>query len=151
MRVLFVCRANACRSPAAEAVFRAKAWDADLDAECDSAGTSGRGVGRRPDARMREAARARGYDLGGLRARRADTGDFYVFDLICPMDEANAADLAELRPPDATARVVPFLRYGVGGEVPDPYRGGTRGLERVLDLIEHASDGLVAAIRAGRA
>ena len=100
---------------------------------------------------MVRAARARGYDLKGLRARQADTGDFYVFDLVCPVDAANAADLMDLRPPDATARVVPFLSYGVGGDVPDPYHGGPRGFERVLDLIEHASDGLVAAIGVGRA
>ena len=151
MRVLFICLGNICRSPAAEGVFRAKASAAGLDATCDSAGTGPWHVGKRPDARMIKAAKARGYELKGLRGRQVDTGDFYVFDLICPMDEANAADLGDLRPPDATAKVVPFLRYGVGGEVPDPYYGGARGFDTVLDLIEHASDGLVTAIRAGRA
>ncbi|OYW32690.1 MAG: phosphotyrosine protein phosphatase, partial [Methyloversatilis sp. 12-65-5] len=28
-------------------------------------------------------------------------------------------------------------------EVPDPYYGGPAGFERVLDLIEHAADGLI--------
>ena len=151
MRVLFVCLGNICRSPAAEAVFRAKAAAARVDAPCDSAGTGGWHVGKKADPRMVKAARARGYDLSKLRVRQVDTGDFYVFDLICPMDASNEADLMELRPPDASARVVPFLRYGVGGEVPDPYYGGARGFGTVLDLIEHASDGLVAAIKAGRA
>jgi protein-tyrosine phosphatase len=32
-------------------------------------------------------------------------------------------------------------------EVPDPYYGGTTGFERVLDLIESASEGLLAEIR----
>ena len=151
MRVLFVCLGNICRSPAAEAVFRAKAEAAGLDAGCDSAGTGPWHAGKKPDARMIRAAKARGYDLKGLRARQVDTGDFYVFDLICPMDETNAADLADIRPSDATARVVSFLSYGVGGAVPDPYHGGQRGFETVLDMVEHAADGLVAAIRAGRA
>ncbi|KAB2841779.1 MAG: low molecular weight phosphotyrosine protein phosphatase, partial [Burkholderiales bacterium] len=31
-------------------------------------------------------------------------------------------------------------------EVPDPYYGGARGFEDVLDLIERASAGLLAAI-----
>ena len=151
MRVLFVCLGNICRSPAAEAVFRAKARAAGLAAECDSAGTGRWHAGKKPDARMIAAAKARGYDLRKLRARQVDTGDFYVFDLICPMDASNAADLGDLRPPDATARVAPFLSFGVGGDVPDPYHGGPRGFETVLDMVEHASDGLVAAIRGGRA
>jgi protein-tyrosine phosphatase len=32
-------------------------------------------------------------------------------------------------------------------EVPDPYDGGPDGFERVLDLIERASEALVADIR----
>ena len=32
-------------------------------------------------------------------------------------------------------------------EVPDPYYGGKRGFELVLDLIEEASDGLIAHIK----
>ena len=32
-------------------------------------------------------------------------------------------------------------------EVPDPYYGGTKGFERVLDMIEDASLGLLADIK----
>jgi protein-tyrosine phosphatase len=32
-------------------------------------------------------------------------------------------------------------------EVPDPYYGGGSGFERVLDLIEQASEGLLTEIR----
>jgi protein-tyrosine phosphatase len=32
-------------------------------------------------------------------------------------------------------------------EVPDPYYGGATGFERVLDLIEQASAGLLAYLR----
>jgi protein-tyrosine phosphatase len=31
--------------------------------------------------------------------------------------------------------------------VPDPYYGGSSGFERVLDLVEEASEGLLEAIR----
>jgi protein-tyrosine phosphatase len=34
-------------------------------------------------------------------------------------------------------------------EVPDPYYGGDDGFEHVLDLVENASEGLLAEIRAG--
>ena len=34
-----------------------------------------------------------------------------------------------------------------GQEVPDPYYGGAAGFERVLDLVEHASLGLLEKLR----
>jgi protein-tyrosine phosphatase len=43
-----------------------------------------------------------------------------------------------------------FLEYAPdlgANEVPDPYYGGATGFERVLDLIEEASQGLLAEIR----
>jgi protein-tyrosine phosphatase len=33
------------------------------------------------------------------------------------------------------------------GEVPDPYRGGPDGFERVLDLVEESLEGLLEDIR----
>ena len=146
--VLLVCLGNICRSPAAEVICRKKANTAGLDARFDSAGTGRWHVGKKPDARMIRAAKARGYDLSKLRGRQVDTGDFYVYDLILGMDASNMADLAEIAPPDATAQLRPFLSYGVGGDVPDPYHGGPSGFERVLDMLEHAGDGLVRSLRA---
>jgi protein-tyrosine phosphatase len=147
-RILFVCLGNICRSPAAEAVFRDKAQAAGLSVEIDSAGTGGWHVGKKPDARMIAAAKTRGYDLRKLRGRQVDTGDFYMFDLILPMDASNMADLRDLAPPDGKAELRPFLSYGVGGDVPDPYHGGRSGFETVLDMIEHAADGLVRSLKA---
>ena len=145
--ILLVCLGNICRSPAAEAICRRKAAEAGLDVRFDSAGTGAWHVGKAPDKRMIKAAKARGYDLRKLRGRQVDHGDFYMYDLILGMDEANMADLREMRPPDATADLRPFLSYGVGGEVPDPYHGGPSGFEKVLDLLEHAGDGLVRSLR----
>ena len=145
--VLLVCLGNICRSPAAEAICRAKAAAAGLDATFDSAGTGRWHVGKKPDARMIKAAKARGYDLRKLRGRQVDTGDFYVHDLILGMDASNMADLEDLAPPDATAALRPFLSYGVGGDVPDPYYGGVSGFDRVLDLLEHAGEGLIRSLR----
>ncbi|MBB4658333.1 low molecular weight protein-tyrosine-phosphatase [Parvularcula dongshanensis] len=150
-RVLLVCLGNICRSPAAEAILRDKSEKAGIDLEIDSAGTGRWHVGKPPDARMIKAAGKRGYDLKTLRGRQVDTGDFYTFDLILPMDTSNMADLEDLAPPDATAKLRPFLSYGVGGDVPDPYHGGPSGFETVLDMIEHASDGLVKALASRRA
>jgi protein-tyrosine phosphatase len=51
------------------------------------------------------------------------------------------------------AEVRPFLDYAKDSpesEVPDPYFGGGRGFERVLDLVEEASEGLLEEIKKKR-
>jgi len=40
-------------------------------------------------------------------------------------------------------------RYAVP-EVPDPYYGGPGGFERVLEMLEDATEGLLDAIRSSR-
>lgn len=146
-RLLFVCLGNICRSPAAEGVVR-RAFDAaGIAAELDSAGTGGWHVGAPPDPRMQAAARARGIDLSGLRARRARPEDFVAFDLILAMDSDNLADLESIRPEGARAelrRMLDFHPNPPRRDVPDPYYGGDAGFDHVLDLLEGAAEGLTA-------
>ena len=54
--VLFVCLGNICRSPLAEAAFRAVAEEHGLDADADSAGTAAYHAGNPPDPRSIETA-----------------------------------------------------------------------------------------------
>jgi protein-tyrosine phosphatase len=149
---LFVCLGNICRSPTAEGVLRriAAAEAPDLALEVDSAGTGDYHIGEPPDRRSIEAAAARGFDLGALRARQATRDDFARFDLILAMDRQNLRALERLRPARARARTALFLEYaGLGAdlEVPDPYMGGPQDFERVLDLATQASRALIAKIR----
>jgi protein-tyrosine phosphatase len=150
--ILFVCLGNICRSPTAEAVFRTLAQqDApELRLWVDSAGTADYHVGSAPDRRALEAARRRGYDMSGRRARQVEPADFEHFDLILAMDRSNWSDLREAAPPAAGERVRLFLAYGPDADVldvPDPYYGGPNGFEEVLDLIEAASRGLLQHLR----
>mgnify|MGYP003503435696 FL=1 len=151
MRVLFVCLGNICRSPTAEGVFRQKLREAGLaqQVQVDSAGTGDWHIGKAPDPRTRLAAKQRGYQLDALRGRQVCLDDFLNFDLILAMDGRNLADLQRMRPPAAVADLDLFLRrYQLElDEVPDPYYGGDRGFEQVLDLIEQACDGLLLEIR----
>ena len=142
IRVLAVCLGNICRSPTAEAVLRHKLAVARLDGhvEVDSAGTGGWHVGEPPDPRSQHHAARRGYDLSRLRARRVAEEDFHRFDLILAMDHDNLADLQRLAP-DGVRRAE--LRLFAEIEVPDPYLSGPAGFERVLDLVEAASDAWV--------
>jgi len=151
-RVLFVCLGNICRSPTAEGVLRhlASTEAPHLQLEIDSAGTAGYHLGEPPDLRTQRAAKQRGIDLSGLRARRVEPADFAHFDLILAMDRQNLRALQAMRPRDATAQLRLFLEYAAdtGGnfEVPDPYYGDAGDFERVLDLISAAARGLIASL-----
>lgn len=151
MKVLFVCLGNICRSPTAEGVFRNRLRAAGLEdrVQVDSAGTGDWHVGKAPDGRTRQAAQRRGYDLSALRARQVEAADFQRFDLILAMDQSNLRNLQALRPANARADLDLYLRrFDLAlDEVPDPYYGGEDGFEQVLDLIEQASDALLAEIK----
>jgi protein-tyrosine phosphatase len=156
MKILFVCLGNICRSPSAEAVFRAiAAREApELELEVDSAGTAGYHIGDAPDERSQAAARRRGYDMAPLRARVIEAADFERFDLILAMDTNNLEVLRRRAPTGYRERVRLFLEFAPDcglDEVPDPYYGGPTGFEQVLDLVEEASRGLLSHLRKGRA
>ncbi|WP_138468542.1 low molecular weight protein-tyrosine-phosphatase [Poseidonocella sp. HB161398] len=140
-RILFVCLGNICRSPAAEGVLRAL----EPDWEIDSAGTGDWHVGEPPYGPMQQAAQARGYELGGLRARQFTRADFGRWDRIVAMDDANLANIERLRPAGDGTEVVLMMAFapetGIS-EVPDPYY--TRDFDGALDLIEAAARGLAA-------
>jgi low molecular weight protein-tyrosine phosphatase len=150
-RILFVCLGNICRSPTAEGVLRSLAAREfpGLALEVDSAGTADYHVGEPPDRRTVAAARRRGYELAGLRARQVLEDDFSRFDYVLAMDRANLEGLERLRPKDASARVSLFLEFAPDAstlEVPDPYYGGVEDFERVLDLCESAARGLLTRL-----
>ncbi len=152
IKVLFVCLGNICRSPTAQGVFESMVGAAGLGRAlgADSAGTHGYHIGKPPDARATEAAARRGIDLTRYRARRAEAADFETFDLILAMDRENRRALERLVPEGRRDRLRLFLDFAPETglrDVPDPYYGGRDGFERVLDLIEAGSRGLLAEIR----
>ena len=150
--VLFCCMGNICRSPTAEAVFRARVEESGLAQSIliDSAGTHDYHIGDPPDARAQHAAKLRGYDMSALRGRQVEVSDFNRFDYVLAMDHANLSILQRLRPHDAVSHLGLFLEYAHQHdelEVPDPYYGGADGFERVLDMVEDAAEGLLGHIR----
>ena len=152
MKVLFVCMGNICRSPTAEGVFAKMVADEGMDnfIEIDSAGTHAYHVGEAPDPRARKHAAMRNVKLDHLRARKAVSEDFHEFDLVLAMDKDNYAILEEICPAGMEHKLQLFLDYAPNlpnSEVPDPYYGGTKGFERVLDMVEEASRGLLKSIR----
>ncbi|MGE5547400.1 MAG: low molecular weight protein-tyrosine-phosphatase [Solirubrobacterales bacterium] len=152
IKVLFVCTGNICRSPTAEGVFRAMVEKAGLQAgiHVDSAGTHGYHVGESPDERSCAAAARRGYDLTAQRARRVKAADFDEFDLVLAMDRGHHQALAAMCPPERRDRLHLFMDFAPqfgAKDVPDPYYGGGKGFDLVLDMIEAGSAAILDHIR----
>lgn len=151
VRVLMVCMGNICRSPTAHGVLTQRVADAGLGDRIvvDSAGTHDYHVGRPPDERAQQHAARRGYDLSAQRARQLKAQDFDDFDLVLVMDDANQHAARALCPPGQRhklRRLTDFCIRHRASEVPDPYYGGAAGFEAVLDLVEDACDGVLAAM-----
>ena len=151
IKVLFVCMGNICRSPTAEGVFRHIVSKSDLakQVHTDSAGTHAFHVGEPPDRRSQSTAESRGIDISDLRARRVADDDFETFDYIIAMENDNLAGLLNQCPDEHKDKVHLFLGFAeqvTESEVPDPYYGGQNGFVRVFDMVEAASNGLLADI-----
>ncbi|MFI9170577.1 low molecular weight protein-tyrosine-phosphatase [Streptomyces lincolnensis] len=152
-RVCFVCTGNICRSPMAESVFRARMAEAGLDGlvEVDSAGTGGWHEGDGADPRTVTVLVNNGYD-GEHTARRFRSSWFSRLDLVIALDAGHLKALRRLAPTAEDAEKVRLLRSydpaaGDDLDVPDPYYGGMDGFEECLEMVEAASEGLLAAIR----
>jgi protein-tyrosine phosphatase len=149
VRILFVCRGNTCRSPMAVGVLRRIVDDASMGSRffIDGAGTHAGLLARPPDPRARAAARERGIDIDGLRARNVTVEDFHTFDYIYAADESVLATLKALAPSHAKAEVALLMSLApeMGThEVPDPWHGTAADYEHALDLLTAAAWGIAA-------
>lgn len=159
MRICFVCTGNICRSPTAEVVFRHLLADAGLaqHALVSSAGTGPWHAGHDMDPRARQTLLARGYRPDPHIARQFLAGDFDRYDLVLAIDSGHLARLARMAltagdPVGAVASLSLLRSYDPAAvsagewDVPDPYYDDERGFDLVLDQVERACAGLLAAL-----
>lgn len=152
--ILFVCQGNICRSPSAEAVFKALIKKKGLadKFEIDSAGTIAYHVGEPADRRMQTHAYQRGYRLTSISRQINPHTDFDHFDLIIAMDNENLHSLRRIARNEADlnklSKITDYCRKLDYDEVPDPYYGGAAGFELVLDILEDACEGLLEKLTA---
>lgn len=151
-RILFVCLGNICRSPLVEGVARKRCAEAGLSVALASCGTGDWHVGKGADSRMREAARAAGFDLESHCARQLQAADFDRHDWLLAMDSDNLAELNRLARPGAAGQAALFLPWaGITSiqDFPDPYYGGAEGFRQSVALAERGVAGLIERLRAG--
>jgi protein-tyrosine phosphatase len=148
--VLMVCLGNICRSPLAEAALRAAAEREGVAIKVDSAGTGDWHIGHAPDRRAQAVAkRLGGLDIGHLRARQVTRDDFYRFDYILAMDEANFRHLTVMQPADGTAKLSMLMDHLPGHQgraVPDPYYGGDDGFDAVYRQVSEAAERILRTL-----
>ena len=122
-RILFVCTANICRSPTAEAILNAFASDIGVPVEARSAGTAalvGEPIGPHAEAALEEV----GVYANGHRARQVDAAMLEEADLVLAMTPQHAATLRRLSP-DSAVRVHTLVGYAYAvpedENIADPY------------------------------
>ncbi len=147
IRVLFVCLANVCRSPMAEAVFahmvRAEGLEGQIEA--DSAGTADWEMGSAPHSGTQYILEENGIAYSGL-GRRILHSDLNDFDYIITMDDENLRAVRKMG--KGRAMVAPLMSFVTGTtirEVPDPYFDN--GFEIVYMLIRAGAEGLLDSIK----
>lgn len=157
--VLFVCTANICRSPMAEALLKARR--AGFGAEGNAAFKQVASAGARasPRAEKVDARAAAALLRAGLtvekkwRSQRICAEHFESYDLILAMEADNLKVLREQCPPGLQNRLqllMDFVPGQEGQDVPDPYFGPAAGFDLVLALLERGVAGLAEQWRLGR-
>ncbi|MEJ2193662.1 MAG: low molecular weight phosphotyrosine protein phosphatase [Ignavibacteriaceae bacterium] len=148
-RILFVCMGNICRSPAAEAIMNKRISDNNLSdvIEVDSAGTIDYHSGEGADSRMKKIATKKDYNIDSIARQFNPQNDFKRFDYIVTMDDENYDDILSLDVNNIYSnkifRMVDFCTTHKAKEIPDPYYSGSSGFEKVIELLEDATNGLL--------
>lgn len=126
LRILFVCAANICRSPIAEAVFKQQIEQAGESDRVyvDSAGSALWQVGSPPHPRSIQALKDHGIDYDHV-ARLFGPDDLRKFDFILAMDNTVLRSIWAIG--SGPAKIQPFVKYAPQlkiEQVDDPIRTG---------------------------
>ena len=160
IRVEMVCLGNICRSPMAAAVLHNKTLELSHPRFIvTSSGTSGWHDGEGAHHLSEKTWKAAGYSFEHV-SRKFQINFFGEADLILPMDLTNRANILNAARSDADKAKVfmlrsfdPFLshinptsREAEQLQVPDPWGETIEAYQEVLEMIERATDGLIANV-----
>jgi protein-tyrosine phosphatase len=144
-KVLFVCLGNICRSPLAEAIFKAKisrkGWDHLVEAE--SCGTANYHVGDSPDHRTLTNASKNGVIIDHL-GKQLSMQLVEEYDFILAMDKSNFQNILRLNGAEGHAKKISLMRSfdpeRDDDAVPDPYYGTERDFQNVFEILDRSVD-----------
>ena len=150
-KIIFVCMGNICRSPMAETIMKKFVKDKGLEEEffIDSAGTIDLHQGEDADSRMIDVAENRGYNITSI-SRWFEDKDFEEFDHIMVMDDNNFQTLLTRTKNPKHIKKIEFItdyrKKFLKNYIPDPYYGGDKGFDNVIDLLEDSCQGFLEKI-----
>ncbi|GAB4227360.1 MAG: low molecular weight protein-tyrosine-phosphatase [Chlamydiales bacterium] len=148
IKVLFVCLANICRSPAAEEMVRRLIKDrgSPLEVKAESCGIGDWHLGSLPEENMRKAAHDRGLILTS-RARQFKAEFLNEYDYVLTTDHEVLHYLHKYaNTPELKSKIhllTSFSTSYYNQEIPDPYLKGREDYDTALDIIEDSCRGLV--------
>lgn len=150
IKVIFVCLGNICRSPMAEAIFRHKVKEANLDDKIsvDSAGTGDWHIGERPHEGTHNLLVEHNINADGLVSRQVNKADLQTNDYIVAMDLQNKDDIKEIGGADFNKEVIRLMDLVEDEEtknIPDPYYTGN--FYEVFELVSAGSEALLEYIK----
>ena len=149
-RVLFICWGNICRSTMAEQILRAKAADAGVQVDVDSAGVSNEERGNPIDPRAAKVLRAHGYPVGDHRAHKPTRAEIEDADLVIAAEDTHLRMLRRIDPDADNLYLVTDFDPDAppGSGLPDPWYGGPEDFEATLASLEAAMPGILDAVSA---
>lgn len=147
--ITMVCYGNICRSPMAAAVLNQKVKKLNLKITVDSAGTSNWHVGQGPNPPSKKIWESAGYQYEHV-ASQFNYSRLVAADLVLVMDDHNHQQVSQLATTDEELAKIFYLREfdatAQSREVPDPYSMPDSAFQSVLEMVERATDGLIAEL-----
>lgn len=147
IKVLYVCVANTCRSPALMAAVNHFALKKGLDVHADSCGMGWLHLGQRPNIHTFEAAKRKGI-LIDHRSQQFQDSFFEEYDYIFAVNEDIREQLIHKNPKakDKIYLATAFSSKFKDEPIPDPYYLSGSGFDQVMDLIIDASESFLKAV-----
>ena len=157
IRVLFVCHANLCRSPMAEAILADLIHRSGLETsiEVESAGTSPHHEGQDYHPETVRVCADHGISASGT-SRPLEYADLQKFDFIIAMDEANFSDILSLdqsgKHRSKIHKLADFMTTDLkdGHSIPDPVNGGPEAFDHTFHLVMDAVMNLLKHLKSAQ-